>query len=106
MEPKTENNSNNYSNLIKKWLSLNIHCNCYRHPYRNIEAECFNTIEDANKSFHNRNKKMVEKLESRLVSINRFYPEFVKKFIIQNAFNSRRIFLSYPNENNTLSDNR
>ncbi len=59
------------------------YCNCYN-SYNKINAECFDTVEDAIESYNNIDKS--NKIESKLVLVNKYYPLFLQKKIIQIAF--------------------
>jgi hypothetical protein len=62
------------------------YCNCYSYSYpsEKIKAECYDTVLEAIKSHKTKSKN--DLYESRLVYMNRLYPEFIQKIIINNEF--------------------
>ena len=96
----------------KKPFDIYKYCNCYNfNNYGRIEVECFDTVLEAVKSFEEREDKSISPAyESRLLYVNRLFPEFVNKMLIQNEFRKNVVFLSpgatrfngwsYPIKNN------
>lgn len=60
------------------------YCNCYNN-YNKITVECYDTGLEATKSYQNRDKLNTSS-DSRLVLVNKYYPEFLQKKIIQWQF--------------------
>lgn len=61
------------------------YCNCYSYPNKKITAECYDTVLEAIKA-HEIKPDTYDKYESRLIYMNKFYPEFIQKIIINNEF--------------------
>ena len=65
-------------------------CNCYRTPYKSIKVECFNTVEEANKRYHEYTRDRESRPESRLVKIPKLPFDlgdaYITKFVVNNAF--------------------
>lgn len=79
----------------RKPFDIYKYCNCYNYKnYGSIEVECFDTVLEAVKSFEEREDKTIPAYESKLLYVNKLFPEFVNKMIIQNAFRKNVVFLS------------
>lgn len=78
--------------IIKKW-SIYKYCNCYNFNWGKIETECFDTLDDANKSYHERDKTITN-YDSKLIYVNKFLPDVINKFLIQNAFRKPVVFIT------------
>ena len=73
-------------------MDFNKYCNCYSKPYDKIPAECYDTILEAILTHESRPHD--KRVDSRLVVIKKFWPQFIQKIIIQNAFRKPVVFVS------------
>mgnify|MGYP003337371212 CR=1 FL=1 len=72
------------------------YCNCYSMPRGNIEVQCFDKVLEAIHEFESRPHQ--PRIESRLLYIKKFWPEFIQKIIIRNAFSKNVVFVN-PSQN-------
>jgi len=70
---------------------LNKYCNCYNPPNGKISAECYNTVLEA--IYTHESRPDDNRVDSRLVIIKKFWPQFIQKIIIQNAFRKPVVFV-------------
>ena len=59
------------------------YCNCYRYSNEKIEVKCYDTMLEA----INKDEKSVNMPESRMIVINKFFPNFIINNIINKQFN-------------------
>lgn len=65
-------------------MDFDKYCNCYSIPYGNINVECYDTVLEAIKKHENR--PYDQRVDSRLVIMKKFWPQFIQKIIVQNQF--------------------
>lgn len=73
-------------------IDFNKYCNCYSMPpYGKIQVECYDTVLEA----INRHKSRSEDLrvDSRLVIMKKFWPEFMQRILVQTEFTKPVVFL-------------
>lgn len=72
-------------------MDFNKYCNCYNIPYGNINVQCYNTVLEV----INKHKLRPDdnKVDSRLIIMKQFWPQFIQKIIIQNAFRKPVVFM-------------
>lgn len=71
-------------------MDFNKYCNCYSMPYGNINVECYNNVLEA----IIKHETLIEDfndfknlcIDSRLVVMKKFWPQFIQKIIVNNAF--------------------
>jgi hypothetical protein len=79
---------------MDKLEKLNKYCNCYSPPYGKITAECYDTVMEAINTHEARPDD--NGVDSRLVIMKRFWPQFIQKIIVQNAFRKPVVFIEMP----------
>lgn len=75
--------------------SMYKYCNCYSRPYGAIQVECYDTVLEAIHKHENRQDDD-RGLDSRLVMMNKFWPQFIQKLIVQNEFRKPVVFIWKP----------
>jgi hypothetical protein len=72
-------------------MDFNKYCNCYSQPYGKISVECYDTILEA---IHKHESRPDDKsVDSRLVIMKKFWPQFIQKIIVQNEFRKPVVFI-------------
>ena len=72
-------------------IDFNKYCNCYSMPYGKIQVECYDTVLEAIKKFESRSKDL--RVDSRLVIMKKFWPQFIQRILVQNEFRKPVVFL-------------
>jgi|LakMenEpi03Aug12_release.lakeMendotaPanAssembly.Ray.scaffolds.fasta_scaffold636874_2 hypothetical protein len=73
-------------------IDFNKYCNCYSIAYGTIDVECYDTILEAINKHESRTDDY--RVDSRLVNMNKFWPQFIQKIIVQNEFRKPVVFQS------------
>lgn len=72
-------------------MDFNKYCNCYNMPYGKIEVECYDTVLEAIHKYETR--KNDTSFDSKLVIMNKFWPQVIQKIIVQNALSKPVVIL-------------
>ena len=90
---------------MNKDFDFNKYCNCYSMLGR-INVECYDTILEANKKYETRTNDK-KNLESRLIIMKKFWPEFMQGIIVQNEFRKPVVILPrIYYDNTTINPNK
>jgi len=76
---------------MDKLEKLNKYCNCYNPPYGKISVECYDTVLEAINTHEARPDD--KRVDSRLVIMKKFWPQFIQKIIVQNEFRKPVVFI-------------
>ena len=83
-------------------MDFDKYCNCYSMPYGKINVECYDTVLEAIKKHENRSDD--QRVDSRLIIMKKFWPQFIQKIIVQNEFRKPVVILPklFYDNNNTV----
>lgn len=86
-------------------MDFNKYCNCYNVPNDTIWVECYDTALAAINKHESRTVDY--RVDSRLLIINKLWPQFIQKIIIQNEFRKPVQFVSprLINKINAINNN-
>lgn len=72
-------------------MDFNKYCNCYSLAYGKINVECYTTVLEAINKHELRPDDY--RVDSRLVIMNKYWPQFIQKIIIQYEFRKPVVFI-------------